>query len=260
MRALVTGCAGFIGSHLTESLLADGWEVIGVDCFNDNYGRRQKLRNLERARGMGSFDFVPIDLALGDLGEFVSDADTVFHLAAEPGIRSSWGSRFDTYVRNNVVATQHLLEAAKNEPGKRFVFASSSSVYGQARTLPTAETETPHPLSPYGATKLAAEHLCAMYHANFGVSAVTLRYFTVYGARQRPDMALSIFCRQAIESRALTVLGDGTQTRDFTHVSADTTRMRADLGIEPSTPFEVGLRAQFEWTLAESRREILAAG
>ena len=136
-RALVTGCAGFIGSHLTESLLADGDSVVGVDCFNDNYGRRQKLHNLEHAREWERFDFVPLDLSRGDLHDLVEECDTVYHLAAEPGVRSSWGLRFDQYLRNNVLATQLLLEAMRDQPGKRFVYASSSSIYGEAEALPT---------------------------------------------------------------------------------------------------------------------------
>lgn len=314
MRALVTGCAGFIGSHLTESLLADGWDIVGVDCFNDNYARRQKLRNLERARDWQRFDFVPVDLSRGELSDFVADCDTVFHLAAEPGVRSSWGSRFETYVRNNVVATQHLLDAVMHSPEKRLVYASSSSVYGQAETFPTSEDALPRPVSPYGATKLTAEHLCGLYHSNYGVDAVSLRYFSVYGPRQRPDMAFTIFCTAALEGRPITVFGDGEQTRDFTFVgdvvaatrraaetpdvggrvynvgggsqiglnealdligqmagrrlevnhlerehgdvrdtSAETSRARAELGIEPTTSLQDGLRAQFEWALAGAR-------
>lgn len=218
-RALVTGCAGFIGSHLTEALLEDGREVVGVDCFNNNYGRPQKLRNLEHARSWENFDFIPVDLARGDLEEYVADCDVIFHLAAEPGVRLSWGDRFQTYVRNNVIATQHLLDAVKSWPEKRFVFASSSSIYGQAEAFPTPEDTLPRPHSPYGITKLSAEHLCRTYHANYGVDAVSLRYFSVYGPRQRPDMAFAIFCTAALQGGSITVLGDGTQTRDFTYVA-----------------------------------------
>ena len=218
MRALVTGCAGFIGSHLTESLLESGQEATGVDCFNENYGRRRKLRNLERCHEWDSFEFVPIDLARGDLQELVEECDTIFHLAAEPGVRTSWGRRFEAYLRNNVLATQHLLEAARESPEKRFVFASSSSIYGQAERFPTSETDIPRPFSPYGVTKLSAEHLCALYHANYGVNVVALRYFSVYGPRQRPDMAFDKFFRAAIADEPITVYGDGEQTRDFTFV------------------------------------------
>ena len=218
MRALVTGCAGFIGSNLTEALLERGTEVVGVDCFNDNYGRRQKLQNLEGAMDHRGFQFVPIDLARGDVQDLVSEVDVIFHLAAEPGVRASWGGRFETYLRNNILATQELLEAVQAWPEKRFVFASSSSIYGQAEQFPTPETVLPQPFSPYGVTKLAAEHLCQMYHGNHGVDAVILRYFSAYGPRQRPDMAFHAFCRSALNGAPVTVFGDGLQTRDFTFV------------------------------------------
>ena len=218
MRALITGCAGFIGSHLTESLLSDGHEVVGVDCFNDNYARPEKLRNLERAQSWDTFDFVPVDLARGDLVDLVDRCQMVFHLAAEPGVRGSWGGRFEHYVRNNVLATQHLLEAVEARPDARFVYASSSSIYGQAETMPTSEATTPAPYSPYGVTKLAGEHLTRAYQANTGLDAVILRYFSVYGPRQRPDMAFNIFCRNLIEGRPIHLFG-GEQTRDFTFVA-----------------------------------------
>jgi UDP-glucuronate 4-epimerase len=227
VHALVTGCAGFIGSHLTESLLADGVEVLGVDCFNDNYARPQKLKNLERAMEWGNFEFVPIDLARGDLHDLVAGVDTVFHLAAEPGVRASWGERFELYVRNNILATQQLLEAASGTPDNRFVFASSSSIYGEAERFPTPETVTPKPFSPYGVTKLSAEHLCDAYHRNHGVNSVILRYFSVYGPRQRPDMGFFKFCRAAIRKEPITVFGDGRQTRDFTFVSDVVSATRA---------------------------------
>jgi nucleoside-diphosphate-sugar epimerase len=218
MRALVTGCAGFIGSHLTETLLDAGHAVTGVDCFNDNYGRREKLLNLSRSREWDDFDFVPIDLARGALTDLVADQEVVFHLAAEPGVRKSWGDRFELYVRNNVLATQHLLEAMQPWPEKRLVYASSSSIYGDAEALPTTEDVYPRPFSPYGVTKLAAEQLCHAYHANFGLQTICLRYFSVFGPRQRPDMAFNIFCRAALSGEGITVFGDGTQTRDFTFV------------------------------------------
>jgi UDP-glucose 4-epimerase len=233
IRVLVTGCAGFIGSHLTESLLGDGHEVLGVDCFNDNYGRLQKLRNLERANDWSGFDFVPIDLARGDLDDLLASVDVVCHLAAEPGVRPSWGQRFSSYMRNNVQATQHLLEAARNHPGKRFVYASSSSIYGQAETFPTPEGAMPQPFSPYGMTKLSGEHLCSIYHSNFGVDTVSLRFFSVFGPRQRPDMAFQIFCADLLESRPLTIFGDGAQTRDFTYVADIVAAVRAASEIEP---------------------------
>jgi UDP-glucuronate 4-epimerase len=218
MRALVTGCAGFIGSHLAESLLDDGVQVLGLDCFNSNYPRADKLENLRRAREYHAFEFVPIDLARGELRELVAGCDVIFHLAGEPGVRASWGQTFHSYLTNNVLATQQLLEAASAWPDRRFVYASSSSVYGQAERLPTPESATPQPFSPYGVTKLGAEQLCTLYHGNHGVQTVSLRYFSVYGPRQRPDMAFHRFCRGALLRLPITVFGDGAQTRDFTYV------------------------------------------
>lgn len=241
-RALVTGCAGFIGSHLTESLLADGVSVVGIDCFNDNYGRPEKLRNLRRANDIDDFEFTPIDLARGDLDDLVADCDVLFHLAAEPGVRPSWGGRFESYVRNNVLATQHLLEAARRHPVKRFVYASSSSIYGEAAMLPTPEETTPRPFSPYGVTKLAGEHLVHLYNANHGVPGVALRYFSVYGPRQRPDMAFNRFCRAAIERTPIEVYGDGHQTRDFTFVAdvVNATRAAATAPAAEGRSYNIG--------------------
>jgi UDP-glucuronate 4-epimerase len=216
--ALVTGCAGFIGSHLTESLLRDGYEVLGVDCFNDNYGRGEKEANLALALGYDRFALRVADLASADAAELLAGRDVVFHLAAEPGVRTSWGARFDRFVRNNVVATQRLLEAARGTPETRFVYASSSSVYGDSERLPTTEEDTPRPLSPYGVTKLAAEQLCGLYHANHGVNTVALRFFTVYGPRQRPDMAFRRFCQSAVAGAPIRLYGDGRQSRDFTFI------------------------------------------
>jgi UDP-glucuronate 4-epimerase len=164
------------------------------------------------------FEFVPIDLARGDLFELVRECDTVFHLAAEPGVRSSWGDRFEQYLRNNVRATQQLLEAAGTAPQTRLVYASSSSIYGEAERFPTPEDVTPRPISPYGLTKLSAEHLCDLYHLCHGIDVVTLRLFSVYGPRQRPDMAFNRFCRAALEQTPIDIFGDGNQTRDFTYV------------------------------------------
>jgi UDP-glucuronate 4-epimerase len=219
VRALVTGCAGFIGSHLSEQLLEEGWDVLGVDCFNENYGRPAKLENLREAQQWDGFEFVPVDLSRGELDDLVADCDIVIHLAAEPGVRPSWGERFEAYVRNNIVATQHLLDSLlKVGPKTRLVYASSSSIYGMAAELPAAEIAKPAPHSPYGVTKLAAEHLCQSYRENHGLPLVILRYFTVYGPRQRPDMAFHRFCRAAITGESIQVFGDGTQSRDFTYV------------------------------------------
>jgi UDP-glucuronate 4-epimerase len=217
-RALVTGCAGFIGSHLAESLLADGHEVVGIDCFTDNYPHAHKQANLAAARDHDRFSFANADLVTVDAERLLDGCDVVFHLAAEPGVRSSWGQRFDRYLRNNVRATQRLLEASAHTPERRIVYASSSSVYGESERLPTPEDAAPQPLSPYGVTKLAAEQLCRLYHANHGVDAVALRFFSVYGPRQRPDMAFRRFCEAAVARAPIDIYGDGRQTRDFTFV------------------------------------------
>jgi UDP-glucuronate 4-epimerase len=227
MRALVTGCAGFVGSHLVESLLGDGHAVHGVDCFNDNYDGADKRANLAWAFERDEFRLSADDLALADAGALLADCDVVFHLAAEPGVRSSWGKRFDRYLHNNVAATQRLLEASRHTPKRRFVYASSSSIYGHAAELPTHEDATPKPFSPYGVTKLAAEQLCRLYHANHGVDTVALRFFTVYGPRQRPDMAFRRFCEAAVAGEPIVIYGDGRQTRDFTYVDDVVAALRA---------------------------------
>src|SRR4051812_11501645 len=242
MRALVTGCAGFIGSHLSEALLGDGHVVVGVDCFTDNYERSRKLANLERARAWDSFELAPLDLASAPLEGLVADCDAIFHLAAEPGVRSSWEQRFELYLQRNVLATQRLLDAARAHPQTPFVYASSSSIYGESESLPTHEDAPPRPYSPYGATKLAGESLCRLYHANHGVRATALRYFTVYGPRQRPDMAFHRFCRAALEGAPLTVFGDGSQTRDFTFVEdiVAATRAAARAPVAAGRAYNVG--------------------
>jgi UDP-glucose 4-epimerase len=219
VKAVVTGCAGFIGSHLSASLLDRGADVTGVDCFTDYYPRAVKESNLAPLRERGRFRFVEDRLERMDLAPVVDGATHVFHLAAQAGVRKSWGRDFRTYTVDNVDATQALLEAVKGRPIARLVYASSSSVYGDAAAIPMREDERPQPVSPYGVTKLAAEQLCCLYHANFGVPAVSLRYFTVYGPRQRPDMAFHRFLRAALKGDPITLYGDGTQTRDFTFVA-----------------------------------------
>jgi UDP-glucuronate 4-epimerase len=240
--AVVTGCAGFIGSHLTEALLEDGHTVLGVDCFNDNYARADKRANLERAGDYEGFQLIAADLTTLDATALLEDADVVYHLAGEPGVRASWGRRFDRYTHHNVQATQRLLEAATEHPHVRFVYASSSSVYGDALTLPTHESETPRPLSPYGVTKLAAEHLCVLYGEEHGVDTVALRYFSVYGPRQRPDMAFRRFCEAIVANAPLELYGDGRQTRDFTYVGdiVAATRAAAGTPTAPGRVFNVG--------------------
>jgi UDP-glucuronate 4-epimerase len=240
--AVVTGCAGFIGSHLTEALLEDGHTVLGVDCFNDNYARADKRANLEKATEYDGFRLVAADLNTIDATAVLEDADVVYHLAGEPGVRASWGPRFDRYTHHNVQATQRLLEAATEYAHLRFVYASSSSIYGDALTLPTHEDETPRPLSPYGVTKLAAEHLCVLYGEEHGVDTVALRYFSVYGPRQRPDMAFRRFCEAIVSSAPLELYGDGRQTRDFTYVAdiVAATRAAAETPTPPGRVFNVG--------------------
>ncbi len=218
--SLVTGAAGFIGSHLCERLLQERHRVIGVDAFTDYYPRAVKEANLAGLRGESEFRFVEMDLARVELGPIAAEVDFIFHQAGQPGVRASWGKEFDQYLGHNIRATQLLLEAVKGSARlRRLVFASSSSVYGQTEDLPLREDSLPRPYSPYGVTKLAAEQLCSLYHANHGVPTVALRYFTVYGPRQRPDMSFHRFIQAALEDRAIVVYGDGEQTRDFTYVA-----------------------------------------
>jgi UDP-glucuronate 4-epimerase len=304
VRYVVTGAAGFIGSHLAETLAARGHEVVGIDCFTDYYDVALKEQN---ARAL--------DIRRLDLAEDVLDFagfDGVFHLAGQPGVRS-FGDVFPLYVRQNVLATQRVLEAA-SAAGARVVFASSSSVYGEAERYPTPEETPPCPLSPYGITKLACEHLARAYGRSFGLDAVVLRYFNAYGPRQRPDMAFPRVVGALAGGQPFTLFGDGEQSRSFTYVldvveasilamekaaagavfnvgggqeatmneaiaaleaiagrrldvrrepavpgdqrrtKADTTRIRAELGWEPRTNLDEGLRAQWEWaTAVESR-------
>ena len=219
MRILVTGAAGFIGSRLSARLLDEGASVIGVDCFTDYYPRWIKERNIAPLLARKRFTLHRADLNDLPLDRTLRSVEAVFHLAAQAGVRASWGESFAVYLQNNIAATQKLLEAAKGRRLGRFVYASSSSVYGLTPTLPMTEANVLHPLSPYGVTKLAAEQLCFLYFKNYGVPAVSLRFFTVYGPGQRPDMAFHKFLKAAAEDRALTVYGDGLQTRDFTFVA-----------------------------------------
>ena len=311
MRALVTGAAGFIGSHLSERLVAGGATVVGIDCFTDYYPRARKEQNLSNLRKAAGFTLVETALADANLATLLDGVTHVFHLAAQAGVRKSWGRDFRVYTVNNIEATQILLEACAGRPIERLVYASSSSVYGDDVVLPMREDALPQPVSPYGVTKLGAEQLCYLYHVNHGVPAVSVRYFTVYGPRQRPDMGFSRFFRAVLRDETVTQFGDGRQTRDFTFVAdavaatlaaatrgtpggvynlgggsrvgllevfelirrvtgrplrverveaqrgdmrdtyGDTSRARADLAFAPSVTLEQGLRAQYEWTIAE---------
>jgi nucleoside-diphosphate-sugar epimerase len=218
MKALVTGAAGFIGSTLSERLIAQGAEVVGIDCFTDYYPRAIKERNLCALGSMAAFRFIEARIQDLDLPSLLADRTHVFHLAAQAGVRKSWGRDFDIYTSNNIEATQRLLEACTTVNLEKIVYASSSSVYGDNTPMPMREDLMLQPVSPYGVTKLAAEQLCFLYHANFGLPTVSLRYFTVYGPRQRPDMGFHKFLRAIVRGEPITVYGDGEQTRDFTYV------------------------------------------
>jgi nucleoside-diphosphate-sugar epimerase len=238
--ALVTGAAGFIGSHLSERLLSEGWRVTGVDCFTDYYARSIKERNLTVLDHQPGFAFLEADLVTANLDSLVAGVDVIFHQAGQAGVRASWGADFEIYTQNNVLATQRLLEAVKGTRLHRFVYASSSSIYGDAKALPVREDTLPQPISPYGVTKLAAEHLCHLYQVNFGVPAVSLRYFTVYGPRQRPDMAFHKFIRAILHDQPIPLYGDGEQTRDFTFISDAVEANLLAVAAPPGSVFNVG--------------------
>jgi len=216
---LVSGAAGFVGSHLCRRLLEAGCRVIGIDCFTDYYERSLKENNLGLLQNLGDFSLIEADLAAIDgLNLEEEGIEWVFHQAAQAGVRASWGKEFSLYTHHNVLATQRLLEWARLNRPERLVYASSSSVYGDTDKLPMHEEDLPVPMSPYGVTKLAAEHLCNLYRQNFSVPAVSLRYFTVYGPGQRPDMAFNRFIRAIRAGEELVVYGSGEQTRDFTYI------------------------------------------
>jgi len=241
MKALVTGVAGFIGSHLAGRLLDRGASVTGIDCFTDYYPRPIKEANLDTVRTRRGFSFVESTLQDADPGALLEGVTHVFHLAAQAGVRKSWGRDFRVYTVNNIEATQVLLEACVGRPLERLVYASSSSVYGDRAAIPMREDMLPQPLSPYGVTKLAAEQLCHLYAANHGVPATSVRYFTVYGPRQRPDMGFHKFLRGIIDGKPIPVFGDGEQTRDFTFVAdaVSATIAAAERGV-PGRAYNVG--------------------
>lgn len=219
MRCLVTGAAGFIGSHLAERLIALGHEVVGVDAFIPYYAPGVKRANLAALRDEPRFRLIELDLVEHDLDPVLDGGvDWVFHLAGQPGLRGSLGARFQEYVRHNVLATQRLLEALRAHPPRRLVYTSSASVYGNA-PQPVGEDAVPRPISPYGISKLAAEHLIDAYRRGHGLPAVTLRVFAAYGPRQRPDMAFSRFIRAIAAGEPVQLNGDGRQTRDFVYVA-----------------------------------------
>jgi len=217
VSVLVPGCAGFIGSHLVERLLKDGHEVTGVDNFDVYYSRNQKEKNLINLLLHPQFKLVEDNLTTMALVKVLKGAEAVIHLAGQPGVRGSWGSSFHRYLANNIQLTQRLLEETKGNKLKRFIYASSSSVYGDREGLLHEELNV-QPKSPYGVTKLAAEHLCKLYHQEYRMPTVCLRLFSVYGPRQRPDMAFHRFCQSILHDAPLTFYGDGRQVRDFTYV------------------------------------------
>jgi nucleoside-diphosphate-sugar epimerase len=218
-NVLVTGAAGFIGSNLAQGCLEAGHSVVGIDSLTSYYDPELKRGNVAQLRRYPEWSFLEGDLAYLDLAPLLDGVDVVFHLAAQPGVRTSWGQTFGAYVDSNVTALQRLLEASHSAALERFVFASSSSVYGDAEMLPTSEETPLQPISPYGATKVLGEHLCRLYHRSYGLPIVMLRYFTVYGPRQRPDMAFNKLIRAALEQQEIVLYGDGEQTRDFTFVN-----------------------------------------
>jgi nucleoside-diphosphate-sugar epimerase len=241
VKVVVTGAAGFIGSHLVDRLLAEDHEVAGVDAFVDFYPRAVKEQNLRAARDHRRFRLIEGEVQGLPLVDLLDGSGQVYHLAAQAGVRSSWGRDFALYTDHNVLATQRLLEAAVQAGVPRVVYASSSSVYGDRAELPLREDAACWPLSPYGVTKLAAEHLCALYERNHGLPVVSLRYFTVYGPRQRPDMAFHRFLAAARDGTPVPVFGDGKQTRDFTYVDdiVTATRRAGDAG-RPGCVYNVG--------------------
>jgi nucleoside-diphosphate-sugar epimerase len=236
-RAVVTGAGGFVGSHLVEALLARGESVVGVDCFTPYYDPEAKRHNLEAALAHDAFSLVETDLREADLMPVVEGADTVYHQAAQPGVRLSWSDGFGEYASHNVLATQRLLEAARDSNVARFVYASSSSVYGNQDRYPTVESDLPRPYSPYGVTKLAAEHLCGLYAENWGLHTIALRYFTVFGPRQRPDMSIHRLCEAVLTGAPFPRFGDGTQVREFTYVGdiVAANLRAADAAVAPGT-------------------------
>lgn len=242
MKAVVTGAAGFIGSHLVESLLADGHHVLGIDAFTDYYDPSSKERNLVALVDHSRFSLERTDLLDCDLSLLLEDADQVFHLAGQPGVRGSWHDGFAVYTRRNILATQQVLEACLECSVPRVVYASSSSVYGNALRYPTTERDLPRPYSPYGVSKLAAEHLCTAYAANFALHTVSVRYFTVYGPRQRPDMAIHRMIQAALGGGRFTRFGGGGQRRDFTYVTdaVRATRAAAEAEVAPGSVYNVG--------------------
>ena len=241
MFALVTGAAGFIGSRLCERLAADGHRVRALDCLTPYYAEDQKRDNLDDLRRLDACEILEMDLRTAQLTPALDGIDVIFHQAGQPGVRASWSDGFESYVEHNVLATQRLLEVARGLPLHRLVYASSSSVYGDALSFPTPESALPQPQSPYGVTKLAAEHLCGVYARQSGVPTVSLRYFTVYGPRQRPDMAMHRLIEAGLGGQPFPMFGDGTQIRDFTFVDdvVDANLLAAERDLPPGSVLNI---------------------
>jgi UDP-glucuronate 4-epimerase len=242
VKILVTGAAGFIGSHLVEECLRRGWEVVAIDSLTTYYSPTAKVRNADHFRRHHRCTYLEQDILDVDLPSVLDGATTVFHLAAQAGVRASWGQSFDVYTQLNITVLQRLLEAARGVALEKFVFASSSSVYGDAETLPTPESVMLRPVSPYGATKALGEHLTYLYFRNYGIPTVDLRFFSVYGPRQRPDMAFHRFCAAALRGETMTVFGDGFQTRDFTYIDdiVAATIAAGEADVPPGSVYNLG--------------------
>jgi nucleoside-diphosphate-sugar epimerase len=239
-NALVTGCAGFIGSHLAERLIAEGFAVVGIDNFSAYYPRADKEANLDALRNEANFTLLEADLASAPLDAVLADRPAIFHLAAQAGVRSSFGEGFAQYAHDNLIATQRVFEAAQGAGCERVVWASSSSVYGNAADYPCPETAPTAPRSPYGVTKRACEDLADIYRGR-GLATVGLRYFTVYGPRQRPDMAMRRICEALLSGEAFPMFGDGAQSRDFTFVAdAVEATYRSAFASDPESIYNVG--------------------
>lgn len=237
MKCLITGVAGFIGSSLADKLLELGNQVIGIDCLNDYYSPQIKKNNIEPLLDNKKFVFKTADILFTDLSEYLREIDIIYHLASQPGVRGSWGKNFSIYVENNIHATQILLEACIDLPIKKFIYASSSSVYGDVPILPVKEDAPLKPISPYGVTKLAGENLAFLYYKAYGIPVVSLRYFTVFGPKQRPDMAFSRFLKAALNDEPIQIFGAGNQTRDFTYI--EDAVMGTMLAVEGGRPGQI---------------------
>jgi len=242
VNMLVTGACGFIGSNLCQSLLEDGHNVTGVDAFTDNYLLSQKRKNQSNLQKFGSFNLIDGDLLGINIDQMIEGIDVIFHLAGQPSVQNSWGENFQTYTDRNIVLTQRLLRAAKKVDTLRFVNSSSSSIYGKVTSVPTNEADEKRPVSPYGVTKLAAENLVSLYGSEFGMRTVSLRYFTVFGPAQRPDMAFNKLIRAGSSGERFQMHGDGSQQRDFTFVKdvVEANKLAALTDVSPGSVFNIG--------------------